>query len=76
MSTEYHSQYFAYELTKQNASNTVGRLSQSLINATVDLNSHKVEAALFSLPAPLELVAILEQKIRKKHLFLIKWQLV
>jgi len=43
MSTAYHGQYFAYELTKKSASNTVGRLSQSLINATVDLNSQQVK---------------------------------
>lgn len=63
MSTAYHSQYFAYELTKQSASNTVGRLSQSLINATVDLNPHQVEAALFAFQAPLERGAILADEV-------------
>lgn len=63
MSTAYHSQYFAYELTKQNASNTVGRLNQSLINATVDLNPHQVEAALFAFRAPLERGAILADEV-------------
>lgn len=63
MSTAYHSQYFAYELTKQSASNTVGRLSQSLINATVDLNPHQVEAALFAFRAPLERGAILADEV-------------
>lgn len=63
MSTAYHSQYFAYELTKKSASNTVGRLSQSLINATVDLNPHQVEAALFAFRAPLERGAILADEV-------------
>ena len=63
MSTAYHSQYFAYELTKQSASNTVGRLSQSLINATVDLNPHQVEAALFAFRAPLKRGAILADEV-------------
>ncbi|OME52823.1 MULTISPECIES: SNF2-related protein [Paenibacillus] len=63
MSTAYHSQYYAYELTKQSASNTVGRLSQSLINATVDLNPHQVEAALFAFRAPLERGAILADEV-------------
>lgn len=63
MSTAYHSQYFAYELTKQSASNTVNRLSQSLINATVDLNPHQVEAALFAFRAPLERGAILADEV-------------
>jgi SNF2 family DNA or RNA helicase len=63
MSTAFHSQYFAYELTKQSASNTVGRLSQSLINATVDFNPHQVEAALFAFQAPLERGAILADEV-------------
>ncbi|MCM3591151.1 SNF2-related protein [Brevibacillus borstelensis] len=63
MSTAFHSQYFAYELTKQSASNTVSRLSQSLINATVDLNPHQVEAALFAFRAPLERGAILADEV-------------
>lgn len=63
MSTNYHSQYYAYELTKQSASNTVGRLSQTLINATVDLNPHQVEAALFAFRAPLEKGALLADEV-------------
>ncbi|GAD15039.1 helicase domain protein [Geobacillus kaustophilus GBlys] len=63
MITSYQSKYFAYELTKQNASNSIGRLSQSLINATVDLNPHQVEAALFAFRAPLERGAILADEV-------------
>jgi type III restriction enzyme len=46
--TEYHSQYYAYQLTKRLASDNAEKLSQSLLNATVDLNPHQVEAALKS----------------------------
>jgi ERCC4-related helicase len=63
MSTHYHSQYYAYELTKQNSSSSIGRLSQSLINATVDLNPHQVEAALFAFRAPLERGALLADEV-------------
>lgn len=63
MTTPYHSQYYAYELTKQSASDTVGRLSQSLINATVDLNPHQVEAALFAFRAPLERGTLLADEV-------------
>lgn len=63
MSTSFHSRYFAYELTKQSSSNSVGRLSQSLINATVDLNPHQVEAALFAFRSPLERGAILADEV-------------
>jgi SNF2 family DNA or RNA helicase len=63
LNTPYHSQYFACELTKQSASDTVGRISQSLINATVDLNPHQVEAALFAFRAPLERGALLADEV-------------
>jgi ERCC4-related helicase len=63
MSTAYHSQYFAYELTKQNSSSSIDRLSQSLINATVDLNPHQVEAALFAFRAPLTRGALLADEV-------------
>ncbi|MBE2910518.1 SNF2-related protein [Anoxybacillus flavithermus] len=63
MTTPYQSQYFAYELTRQHSSHSIGRLSQSLINATVDLNPHQVEAALFAFRAPLERGAILADEV-------------
>lgn len=63
MSTNFHSQYYAYELTKQSSASSVGRLSQSLINATVDLNPHQVEAALFAFRAPLERGALLADEV-------------
>ncbi|WP_145039026.1 SNF2-related protein [Paenibacillus sp. Y412MC10] len=63
MTTAFHSQFYAYELTKMNGSDTVGRLNQSLINATVDLNPHQVEAALFAFRAPLERGAILADEV-------------
>jgi ERCC4-related helicase len=63
VTTPYQSKYFAYELTKQNSSHSIGRLSQSLINATVDLNPHQVEAALFAFRAPLERGAILADEV-------------
>lgn len=63
MTTAYQSKYFAYELTKQNGSDSISRLSQSLINATVDLNPHQVEAALFAFRAPLEKGAILADEV-------------
>lgn len=63
MTTAYQSKYYAYELTKQNASDSIGRLSQSLINATVDLNPHQVEAALFAFRAPLEKGALLADEV-------------
>lgn len=63
MSTKFHSQYYAYELTKRSSASSVGRLSQSLINATVDLNPHQVEAALFAFRAPLDRGALLADEV-------------
>ena len=53
MSTAYHSQYYAYELTKRCSSEKLEKLSQSLFNATVDMNPHQLEAALFAFRSPL-----------------------
>ena len=43
--TDYQAKYFAYALTREGGQG-VERLQQSLLNATVDLNPHQVEAAL------------------------------
>lgn len=61
--TEYHSQYYAYQLTKRLASDNSEKLSQSLLNATVDLNPHQVEAALFAFRSPLSRGAILADEV-------------
>ncbi|MBX3439235.1 MAG: hypothetical protein KF861_17220 [Planctomycetaceae bacterium] len=63
MTTEYHSQYYAYQLTKRLASDNSEKLSQSLLNATVDLNPHQVEAALFAFRSPLSRGAILADEV-------------
>ncbi|KMQ49443.1 helicase (Snf2/Rad54 family) [Chitinispirillum alkaliphilum] len=50
--TPFHSQYFAYDITRTGPPG-LERLSQSLFNASVDLNPHQVEAALFALRSSL-----------------------
>ncbi len=52
--TAYHAKYYAYELTKRHADRGVDRLSQSLFDASVDLNPHQIEAALFAMRNPLQ----------------------
>jgi SNF2 family DNA or RNA helicase len=52
MITSFHAKYFAHELTRRHGPNDVGRLSQSLFDASVDLNPHQIEAALFALKSP------------------------
>ena len=53
MITPFHALYFANELTRRGGEG-LDRLSQSLFDASVDLNPHQVEAALFALWAQLE----------------------
>ncbi|WP_339888931.1 SNF2-related protein [uncultured Flavobacterium sp.] len=61
--TAYHAKYFAYELTRQRASNDLGKLTSSLQDAQVDLNPHQVEAALFAFQSPLSHGAILADEV-------------
>src|SRR4029434_10685406 len=63
MSTIFHSNYYAHELTRRFSSEKLEKLSQSLFNATVDLNPHQVEAALFAFKSPLSKGAILADEV-------------
>lgn len=63
MITPYHAKYFAYDLTRRNSNNDVGRLSQSLFDASVDLNPHQIEAALFALRSPLSKGVLLADEV-------------
>lgn len=61
--TDYHAKYFAYELTKRCASDSVEKLAGALVDAQVDLNPHQVEAALFAFKSPLSKGAILADEV-------------
>jgi len=63
MSTAYHAKYFAFELTKRCASDSIEKLAPSLADAQVDLNPHQVEAALFAFRSPLSKGAILADEV-------------
>ena len=63
MTTEYHSLYYAHQLTRRLSSDNSEKLSQSLLNATVDLNPHQVEAALFAFQSPLSRGAVLADEV-------------
>jgi superfamily II DNA/RNA helicase len=63
MITSFHAKYFAYELTRRHGANDVGRLSQSLFDASVDLNPHQIEAALFALKSPLSKGVLLADEV-------------
>lgn len=63
MFTAYHAKYYAQELIRRHASDDVGRLSQSLFDASVDLNPHQIEAALFALRNPLQEGVLLADEV-------------
>ncbi|WP_315809314.1 SNF2-related protein [Pseudomonas sp. C9-3] len=63
MITAYHAKYYAQELIRRHASDDVGRLSQSLFDASVDLNPHQIEAALFALRNPLQEGVLLADEV-------------
>src|SRR5438105_6078727 len=63
MSTIFHSHYYAHELTRRFSSEKFEKLSQSLFNATVDLNPHQIEAALFAFRSPLSRGAVLADEV-------------
>ena len=44
--TPYHAKYFAWALARRRAASEDDRLSQSLFDASVDLNPHQIGAAL------------------------------
>src|SRR5947207_15199418 len=63
MITAYQATYYAHELTKRSSSEKLEKLSQSLFNATVDMNPHQVEAALFAFRSPLARGALLADEV-------------
>ncbi|MEX5283381.1 MAG: SNF2-related protein [Nitrospiraceae bacterium] len=63
MLTAYHAKYFAYDLTRRCASDSVEKLAAALSDAQVDLNPHQVEAALFAFRNPFSRGAILADEV-------------
>lgn len=61
--TDYHAKYYAHELTKRCASDSVEKLASALADAQVDLNPHQVEAALFAFRNPFSKGAILADEV-------------
>lgn len=61
--TDYHAKYFANELTKRCSSDSLEKLTASLLDARVDLNPHQIEAALFAFKSPFSTGAILADEV-------------
>ena len=63
MITAYHAKYLAHDLTLQHTGGGIDRLSQALFNASVDLNPHQIEAAVFALRSPLSKGVLLADEV-------------
>ncbi len=63
MISSYHAKYYAHELTRLAGGDSVDRLSTSLFDASVDLNPHQIEAALFALRSPLSKGVVLADEV-------------
>jgi len=61
--TPYHTKYYAHELLRRCPSDSVDKLSSTLLDAQVDLNPHQIEAALFAFKSPLSKGAILADEV-------------
>ncbi|OQY45146.1 MAG: hypothetical protein B6240_09245 [Desulfobacteraceae bacterium 4572_87] len=51
MITDHHAAYYAHELTRLGGKGA-DRLGRALFDASVDINPHQIEAAIFSLGSP------------------------
>jgi hypothetical protein len=62
MTTPYHAKYFAHELSRIGGSG-VDRIGRALFDASVDLNPHQIDAALFALRSPISKGVILADEV-------------
>lgn len=61
--TPHQSQYYAWQLTRKSASDSVESFAATLVDAQVDLNPHQVDAALFACQNPLSRGVILADEV-------------
>lgn len=61
--TNYHAKFFAHEITKRSPANSYEKLTNTILDAKVDLNPHQVESALFAFKSPLSNGAILADEV-------------
>lgn len=61
--TPYQTQYYAWQLTRHAASNSLESLAPTLVNAQIDINPHQVAAALFAYENPLSKGVILADEV-------------
>ncbi len=60
--SEYHAKFYAHELSRIGGAG-VDRLGRALFDATVELNPHQIEAAMFALRSPLAKGVLLADEV-------------
>jgi hypothetical protein len=60
--TPYHAKYYAHELSRTGGEG-VDRIGRALFDATVELNPHQIEAAMFALRSPLSYGVLLADEV-------------
>jgi len=55
--------YFAHQLTRRAAADSMDRMAGALLDAQVDLNPHQIDAALFATSNPLSKGVILADEV-------------
>ena len=63
MITKYHAKYYALLLVQKSVGDDIGTLSQSLLSASVDINPHQIDAALFAFKSPLSKGVVLADEV-------------
>lgn len=63
MKSFIQAQYLAQLLTLKNPANSVSKLGRSVLNSTIDLTPHQIDAALFAFRNPLSKGAILADEV-------------
>lgn len=61
--TDYHTKFFAHQLTGRHGAGGAERLAGAVAGAQVDLNPHQVDAALFAFGSPLSKGALLADEV-------------
>jgi ERCC4-related helicase len=61
--TDYHTKYYAHELTRRFPPDSAEKLAGAVASAQVDLNPHQVDAALFAFQSPLSKGALLADEV-------------
>lgn len=63
MISKYHAKYYAHLLSQKAIGGDINSISQSLLSASVDINPHQIDAALFAFKSPLSKGVVLADEV-------------